>query len=202
MIIRVYIGFQPDHSQFKSDIVIVSDASYPFDKKYFGTNPLPVFNRIMNVMMKRIKGMQFLQRIYEDKEDELFEIAYFSLDWEYEQCLKGFSNAVISGKIRPHLIEMHKISDELKKDKTKLLNYIKDVLSFDTIISNGLNYKEIEKIKKITTSLKALSPQEIELLSKHAEVLTEIQVKIILSLIDSPKLIYAKGYNNVLLFLK
>jgi NTE family protein len=165
-------------SFFRSDIVIVSDASYPFEKKYSKANPLPVFNRIMNVMMKRIKSMQFLQRIYENDENELYEIAYYSLDYEYEKCIEGFVKAAIENRLRPHLTEYHKITEELKKYKSGLTEHIKNNIHFEQIILHGITREQFDFIKNIKTNLIALNKQEIELLTKHAAVLTEIQIKL------------------------
>ncbi len=167
-----------DNNNYKTDIVIVSDASAPFVKKYFGMNPLPVLGRIMSVMMKRIKSVQFLQRIYDDKEDELWEIGYFSLDWNYENCFQGFYSAVKKKNIRSHLIEYFNITDEMKDHRELMIAHLKKYIGYEKIIENGLSNEDIEFVKKIGTSLSALSQEEIELLSRHAETLTEIQIKL------------------------
>jgi len=167
-----------NNSEYKTDIVIVSDASAPFVKKYYGINPLPVLGRIMSVMMKRIKSIQFLQSIYEDKEDELWEIGYFSLDWNYDNCLLGFYNAVRKDNIRTHLIEFLDITDEMKDNKELMIAHLKKSVGYEKIVKNGLSNEEIEFVKKIGTSLNALSDKEIDLLTKHAETLTEIQVRL------------------------
>ncbi|MCX6175378.1 MAG: patatin-like phospholipase family protein [Ignavibacteriales bacterium] len=164
--------------KYKTDIVIVSDASAPFVKKFYGINPLPVLGRIMSVMMKRIKSVQFLQSIYEEKEDKLWEIGYYSLDWNYENCLAGFYTAASKDKIRPHLLEYHNITDEMKKNKKLMTEHLKKSIGYEKIIQNGLSNEEINFVKKISTSLKALTEKEIDLLSRHSEALTEIQVKL------------------------
>lgn len=167
-----------DNINYKSDIVIVSDASAPFAKRFPGINPLPVLGRIMSVMMKRIKSVQFLQSIYEDSENELYEIGYFSLDWEYENCLNSFFNVAVKNKIRRHLLTDHNITEEMKKDKGKMIQHLKNKIGFDDIVKYGLSNTEIDFVKNIKTSLKSLTSEEISLLIKHAEVLTEIQVKL------------------------
>jgi NTE family protein len=173
-IYRVITG----RTEYRSDVVIVSDASAPFKKNFLGINPLPVLGRIMNVMMKRIKSVQFLESIYEDDEEELYEIGYYSLDWEYENCLDSFYNATKKNKIRPHLLSSHNITDEMKKDLDKLKQHLKTEIGYDKIVSKGLVPDEIKFVKNIKTSLKSLSLEEIDLLIRHAEALTEIQIKL------------------------
>jgi NTE family protein len=166
------------HSQFKSDIVIVSDASSPFKKNFYGINPIPVLGRIMNIMMNRIKNIQFLTGIYETTEDVIFEIGYFCLDWEYEKCLEGFYTAVMQNKMRPHLLNIHEITVEMKNNKEKLIQHLKKDISFNNIVKKGLTKNEIDFISKISTNLCSLSQKEIDLLSRHAETLTEIQIRL------------------------
>ncbi len=174
-----------ENPNYKTDIVIISDASSPFVKKYFGINPLPVLGRIMSIMMKRIKSVQFLQSIYEDKEDELWEIGYFSLDWNYENCFLGFYNAVRKHNLRQHLMEFFKITNEMKEKKELMIDHLKKSIGYEKIIENGLSNEEIEFIKKIGTSLSSLSQDEINLLINHAATLTEIQVKLYCPFINS-----------------
>lgn len=164
--------------KYKTDIVIVSDASSPFNKKYFGINPIPVFRRMMEVMMRRIRNAQFMQSIYEDDEEQIWEIGYYSLEWNYENCLTGFYNAAKKKNIRKHLLSYHKITEEMITDKTLVIEHLKKSTGFENIIDKGLNEDEIEFVKKISTSLKSLTDNEINLLCKHSEVLTEIQVKL------------------------
>lgn len=165
-------------SEYKSDIVIVSDGSYPFKKKFLKINPLPVLGRVSNVLMNRIKNFQFIQNIYGSNEEELYEIGYFSLNWEYENCITGFIKALTRKEIRPHLIESHQITEELLGDKTALQTHLKTRIGYESIIKSGLTKKEIVEVSWIGTNLKALSDHQIELLTLHAEVLTEIQLKI------------------------
>lgn len=141
-------------------------------------NPLPVLGRVSNVLMNRIKNFQFIQNIYASSEEEIYEIGYFSLNWEYENCVSGFVNALAKKEIRPHLIEIQKITDELIKDKTALQTHLKTSIGFESIVKDGLTKDEIFEVSSIGTNLKALSDRQIELLTRHAEVLTEIQVRL------------------------
>jgi len=164
--------------ELKSDIVIICDASSPFKKNFLGVNPIPVFSRVMNIMMRRIRNIQFVNQIYEHDETELFEIAYFSLEWDYENCLKGFINATKKNQIRPHLLTAHNITEDIINDTPRFLSYLKDKLDYERKIKNGLTANEINFVKNIGTNLTSLSKNEIELLSRHAEILTEIQVRL------------------------
>lgn len=164
--------------EFKTDIVIVSDASAPFNKGFLNINPIPVFGRIISLMMRRIRNVQFMQSIYENMEDELWEIGYYSLDWKYENCLSVFYSATNKGNIRPHLLEHHGITKEMKNNKSLMIEHLKTSIGYDTITKQGLTEEEIEYVKNITTGLSALSPNEITLLCRHAEILTHIQIRL------------------------
>lgn len=171
------------NSTYKCDIIICSDASAPMQRKYYGANPISVLKRMNTVMMDRIKKMQFFQNIYDDYGTSVKEIAYFSIDWEYDRCISGFADALIENRIREGVKQMHAIPESILNltstdKKQKIVSFIKDKLDYYKIITRGLNKNEILLIKKISTSLKNLNDKEIELLSRHAEVLAEIQTKL------------------------
>lgn len=166
------------NSKYKADIAIVSDASAPFKKKYYGINPVPVMRRIISVLMRRIRSVQFQDRIYEESERDLWEIGYFSLDWNYENCLLGFWDAFKNKKIRPHLVQHYGLSDDLRNDKVAVISKLKESIHFDSIICEGLSNDQIELVAKIGTNLTALHPKVIDLLIKHASTLVEIQIKL------------------------
>jgi NTE family protein len=171
------------NSSYKCNIIICSDGSQPFKDKFSSINPLPVLKRVMDLMMKRIKAMQFIEDVYHKANGKIDEIAYFSLDWQYENCITGFIDALKKGKLSDNILEKHKINNSFyQSESSRQLEDIdlkvKEKIGYLSIVENGLNESQIETILKIPTSLSDLKKSQIDLLIKHAEVLTELQVKL------------------------
>jgi NTE family protein len=173
---------QPN-SSYKCDIIICSDGSQPFKEKFSSINPLPVLKRVMDLMMKRIKAMQFIDNVYYKANGKIDEIAYFSLDWQYEKCISGFIGALQNGKLSEKIIEEHKLDSILSQSRQgihikEIESYIKEKVDYFSISKNGLNESQIASISEISTSLNGLKKSQIDLLIKHAEILTELQLKL------------------------
>lgn len=170
-------------SSYRCDIIICSDASAPFNFKYSNINPLPLLSRVNNVMMKRIKNMQSIMHVYNNMTGLVYEIAYFSINWKYDDCLNGFVDNMKAGTVRQNVIAAHGIPvdyyknpDDFKYDEVK--NFISDKIKYYEIISDCISDDDITMISKIKTGLSALSKSQIDLLTKHAAVLTELQVRL------------------------
>jgi NTE family protein len=173
---------QPN-SSYKCDIIICSDGSQPFKDKFSSINPLPVLKRVMDLMMKRIKAMQFIDNVYYKANEKIDEIAYFSLDWQYEKCISGFIGALQNGELSEKIIQEHKLDSVLYQSRPgiqikEIESYIKEKIDYSSILKNGLDKGEIDSISKISTSLNGLKKNQIDLLIKHAEILTELQLKL------------------------
>jgi NTE family protein len=130
-------------------------------------------------MMRKIKSLQFIRDVYSKQKS----IAYFSLDWEYEKCVEYFIRAIKDDKISSEIIRFHNINHELiieirKNNFVNAIVYIKDLINYTKIIEDGISSKESMLINKIKTNLTALSKMQIELLSKHASVLLELQLRL------------------------
>ncbi|MDO8571206.1 MAG: patatin-like phospholipase family protein, partial [bacterium] len=172
-----------EKSSYKCDVVICSDGSGPIKREFRGINPLPVLNRVVSLMMRRIKAMQFIRNVYEKESAKVKEIAYFSLDWEYDKCLEGFVNAIEHGDVDQEILDKLKIpksyySDKKRINRAALLDFLRAAIGYERIISQGLTKREIEEVAEIGTNLTALTERQIDILSKHASALTEIQVKL------------------------
>lgn len=162
---------QKNSSYFCSNI-IVSDGSQPFVYKFSGNNIGSVFYRSVDLMMRRIKSMQFIREVYSKKTN----ISYFSLDYQYEKLIDGFLDALKKGYISQEVLRSHNFSEM----ENLTLELIKDAIHYEKIVKNGLSEKEILSISKIGTNLTALKIEQIELLSRHASILTEISVRLYL----------------------
>jgi NTE family protein len=169
---------QPD-STYKCDIIICSDGSQPFKFSYRGFNSFSVLKRSTDIMMRKIKSLQFIRDVYSKEKP----IAYFSLDWEYERCITSFIRAVKEDRITEDLLKQLKFSNELINeikidDIEKSKAYLKQLIGYSGIIANGISEEDAKSINGIKTNLTALSERQIELLSKHAAALLEIQINL------------------------
>lgn len=162
------------NSSYACDIIIVSDGSQPFDNEFKAWNSGFILYRGIDVMMRKIKNLQFIRDVYSiDK-----EIAYFSLDWRYNLCLIEFVNAIRNNYVSQTVLNYHEIDSEMinKKSNEEMVEHISKKINFPKIIENGLTNTEIQIISGISTNLTALKINEIDLLSRHGEVLTELQI--------------------------
>lgn len=168
------------------EIIICSDASSPYDRdKYSAINPFGLLMRTINILMKRIRSFQYISTIFEP--NNLYEVAYFAIDWQYETCLENFAENALSGKIKDNILRDHQIPKEWleysdKEDKAekalRIVLYMKKQIVFDSIIHNCLTSENIVYISKISTRLNGLKRKEIDLLIMHGQTLTEIQLKL------------------------
>jgi NTE family protein len=163
------------NSSYSCDIIIASDGSQPFSKVFKSGNTFSVLYRGIDVMMRKIKNIQFIRDVYASEK----EVAYFSLDWRYNQCVIEFLKAAKNNLVTIDVLQYHNLSEaKLKLEIEDLSLIINKSIGFETITKNGLSETEIDVISRISTNLTALKKDEIRLLSKHGEILTEIQIKL------------------------
>lgn len=164
-----------ENSSYVCDIIIVSDGSQPFSPIFKANNTGLILYRGLDVMMRKIKNLQFIRDVYTSKK----ELAYFSLDWKYNLCVIEFIKAAKKGQIPQPVIEFHELDDEkLKLNVAQLYDYMSKRIKFDKLIKQGLTDNEIFEVSKIGTNLTALKQAQIDLLSRHGQTLTEVLVNL------------------------
>ncbi|HSH67974.1 MAG TPA: patatin-like phospholipase family protein [Bacteroidia bacterium] len=163
------------NSSYVCDIIIVSDGSQPFKNKCRVWNSGLVLYRGIDVMMRKIKNLQFIRDVFsEDK-----EIAYFSLDWRYQRSVTEFVKSIRNGHISTSVLLFHELDKELLlKHDNELITYISKKIDLQRILKSSLSEKEIEEISCIPTNLTALSERQIDLLVRHGETLADIYIKL------------------------
>lgn len=160
-------------SSYSCDVIIVSDGSYPFKLKYRKFNSVGILRRASDVMMRKIKSLQFIREVYSIER----EIAYFSLDWNYGNCVTGFVSNLYKGNISKEIIDFHSIpSNYQEKNFNEIHTHVCNKINYNAITENCLTPKELEYISNIKTDLAALNLKQIELLSKHSAILTHLQI--------------------------
>ena len=164
-----------ENSSYACDIIIVSDGSQPFSNKFSSNNTVFILYRGLDVMMRKIKNLQFIRDVYSTKK----EIAYFSLDWKYKLCIIEFIIAAKKRQVPQFVMDFHQLDEnKIQLSNEELYEYLSAKINFTNLSQEGLNIEQINEISKISTNLTALKKREIELLSKHGEVLTEILINL------------------------
>jgi NTE family protein len=167
-------------SSYRCNIIICSDSSMPFRFSFAGLNFINVFMRANDVMMRKVKSLQFIRDVYQADH----EIAYYSLDWTYERTLQNLITSLSGGRINHGLLNYYDLPASIYNPEGNVFiteaisNHLKNKVSFETVIKDGLSNEEIAYISTIGTNLTALPEKQIELLTRHAEILTELFVRL------------------------
>ena len=169
-------------SSYECDIVITSDAGnkLPFEKAY--NNTFALLLRTVDTFMARIKNFQMMQHLYDAAKSRQKEVAYLSLGWDFKNSLKGFLDALKEGRINSRTIEAHRIPQEWLEDwdkyKSEVRNLIMTNVQFERLVNETVTQQEETIARSVSTNLTTLSMNQINCLMKHAENLTEIQVRL------------------------
>ncbi|RPD42142.1 patatin-like phospholipase family protein [Chitinophaga barathri] len=160
--------------------IITSDAGGPFmgDKQY--KNTFSLLLRTMNLFMYRIKTAQMVQHIYTNVTGR--PIAYYSLGWDIKECLDGFVDNMLEGNVPLSVIQHHNFPpqylQDIKNHKQEIKDFIASKVGFSGIAARGLNGAELMVARNTGTNLTRLSEERVNFLIRHAEDLTELQVKL------------------------
>lgn len=169
-----------NNSGYQCDIVICSDGSMPFKYRFRGFNSFMVLYRSTDLMMNKIKNLQFIRDVYNSNR----EVAYFSLNWEYEKVFDEVVNSIKDGTLKPLLMAYYNLpiawtanAASVKANESAIKLHLKKLIGFESM-GPFLDSDEHTKICEIGTNLTALSDEEITLLATHASALVEIHVKL------------------------
>ncbi|HLO73215.1 MAG TPA: patatin-like phospholipase family protein [Flavobacterium sp.] len=168
------------NSSYVCDIVIVSDAGDMMPRINSFNNIIQLLVRTSDIFMNRIKNYQMIQHVYDNYKFNKKSIAYQSLGWDFDSCIKGFMDNLKKGAIIDEVIDAHEISrTEIKKEEWELIqDKLEKRINYNVIKSKQPTKHELSIARSVTTNLKALKDNEIESLIKQAASLTEIQIKL------------------------
>lgn len=166
--------------EFKSEIVVVSDAGniLPFEGSY--KNVFTVLLRMTNLFMNRIKLFQMMNSLYRKKAaDQKDEIAYVTLGWNVNDLLPGFVRNVRAGNVATTVLLAHGIDDRvLAMNDEGFRNYIGDKIGIDSLLTRLISPTSIELARSVSTNLTALSNEQVESLAQYADLMTELQIRL------------------------
>jgi NTE family protein len=164
------------------NMVIVSDAGnkMSFFKSY--NNTLVLLMRTVDVFMNRIKNSQMMKSVYKPAGQQDMQVAYLSLGWDMDKCIPGFIDNLKEKLISQEVITAHHIPVSLLEDveanRDEIRKIIENNVGYEEMKKKNLNKEEMCIARSVSTNLKPLTTQQIECLSKHAENMTEMQVKL------------------------
>lgn len=169
----------PSSSSFCKN-VIVSDAGSFLSKKNWSFNSLFLLVRTGNIFMSRIKNFQMMANMY--RADNYSNVAFQSLAFDLNRSLDEFMKMIKNGHISNEVLDAHGIKQ--KDIEGELWNKIKDIvkhnINHDNLLSKGCNEEELLTARNVGTGLSKLNNNKINALVKHAEAITELQVKLFL----------------------
>jgi len=161
--------------------VIVSDAGRGLDMKKEFTNQITLLSCTIDIFMERIKNVQMMNNLYNGQCNNSI-VAYQSLSFDLENSLPEFLEMLMNKNISPEVIKAHEIEkDDIDSQNwDKIKEHIKNRIGIDGIIAKGCSKEELTKARGIKTGLSWFKDWKIEVLIKHAEAITELQVKLYL----------------------
>ena len=169
-------------SSYACEMVITSDAGGNFvaDKTY--TNVIALLLRTVDLFMYRIKTFQMSKNLYQPADVKKNQVAYLSLGWRIQNCIPGFVNNMINNMISKEILDAHRLKPEWIGDPAKYNNEIREHLEkevhYKEILSRDLTDAEWEHVRVTETNLRALPEKTVNDLIRHAENLTELQVRL------------------------
>src|SRR6218665_374107 len=160
--------------------IILSDAGNFLPNKSWSFNSLFLLTRTSNIFMSRIKKFQMMANVYTTNANS--NVAYQSLGFGIDDSVEQFLKMLKNGFIKDEVINCHAISRQDIKDKNWdfIAELLRQKINYDEIKSKGCNEEELKIARKVKTGLSSLSDKKINALIKHAETITEIQVKLFL----------------------
>lgn len=129
--------------------------------------------------MNRIKLFQMTQNLYHNIDRSNREIAYISLGWDLKNCIPGFVKNLKNKKINESVIKAHGLENLLDPfNESEIVKIIINNTGYEELISKALSEEETKIARSVSTNLTSLSEKQILCLSKHAELQTELQLKL------------------------
>lgn len=167
------------NSSYKCDVVIVSDAGnkLPLEGSY--NNTFALLLRTVDTFMARIKHFQMIQNLY-NKSDAA--VSFQSIGWDLDLCIIGFFDNLKNGNISKEICEFHELQEDWINDptffKVQIISHLEQRCNYENLKANGLSKTQLDAIRKVGTNLTPIKCELAKNLIRHAEVITELQVRL------------------------
>ena len=123
-----------------------------------------------------------VQNIYRNVQGGAKPIAYFSLGWQIRNAIPGFFRNMCDGQVIQEVVDAHCFHTDWisnpKAHEREIIQHLEARVGYAAIAKRDLENTEWNTARKTGTNLTALSPKRVSLLVRHAENLTELQVKL------------------------
>lgn len=171
-------------SRYECNTIIVSDAGAGLGP--LGSRPYPntiaLLLRTVDLFMNRIKNSQMMTHLFQRATDDSKCVAYLSLGWKLENSIPGFINNLAQGNIPPSVVAARQLRPEWvanpREHRIALTEYLEKQLDYPSLAARDLTTEEWQVVCGIGTNLTPLSSVQLALLNRHAENLTEMQVRL------------------------
>lgn len=172
------------NSRYECNTIIVSDAGAGLSP--LGNSPYPntiaLLLRTVDLFMNRIKNAQMMANLFQRATEHSKCVAYLSLGWQLKNSIPGFIDNLAQGNIPPAVVAARQLRVEWvanpKEHRLALTEYLEQQLDYAGLIARDLTSDEWQIVCRVGTNLTPLTPIQLSLLTRHAENLTEIQVKL------------------------
>ena len=176
-------------SSYRCDIVIASDGGKVLeDFSKIPTNSITLLVRTIFLMGTRIDRLSDSINLYGKRKSIKLNPVKHSLYWDANRIIPEFIKSVKNGIISEDLLLYHKISNSdivalrnsntsVQKEK-ELIERIEENINYKGIIKDAVSLAELEKARQLKTSLLPIKEYTRDILIKHAEVMTELTLKI------------------------
>lgn len=169
-------------SRYECTTIIASDAGTGLELVDNYPNTLLLLLRTVNLFMNRIKNAQMMANLFQPATTHSKCVAYLSLGWELENSIPGFINNLIRGNINPAVLAARQLPAEWvaepRKHRSAIEEYLAQQVDYATIAARNLTSDDWQAIRRVGTNLTPLTSTQLGLLMRHAENLTELQVKL------------------------
>lgn len=178
-----------EKSSYKCDIVIASDGGKILEEfSKMPTNSIQLLVRTIFLMGTRIDRLFDSMNLYGKRKSIKFTPIKHSLYWDVHRIIPEFVNAVKEGVISTELLRYHNISDSdilqlndaniSTKKRLELINRIEEHINYKKVLSAQAPYLDLEVARQTRTSLLPINEKIRSTLIKHAEIMTELTVKV------------------------
>jgi NTE family protein len=169
-------------SSYECAVIICSDAGGPLSSKISFQNTIALLIRTVDVFMYRIKTMQMVEHVYQNVIEKNKPIAYYSLGWEIKKLIPGFIKNMEKKLVLPEVMSAHGLKQEWIESpdifREEIQKYLEVKTGFIQVWTRNLSNEEWNLAKGTGTNLTCLSERRVACLIRHAENLTELQVKL------------------------
>lgn len=171
-------------SRYQCNIIVASDAGSGLLLIQSYNNTVALLLHTVDLFMNRIKNVQMAANLFQNVLVRDTPIAYLSLGWKLENCIPGFVHNMAQGNVLPSVLAARQLEqrwiDEPEVYRNQIERHLEQQVGYLAIAARNLTTAEREMACRVRTNLYPLQENQLEALVRHAENLTELQVKLYL----------------------